>query len=338
MSALQWLAAAYCGLAGLGALGCETMYPTATGNLVPPTVAEDASLPAIEMNGSRFHLETFGNPANPVIVFLHGGPGGDYRSMLRMAERHDGYSLADEYFLVYWDQRGAGLSMRHDKDELTLDVYSRDLDTLVDRYSPGRPVFLIGISWGGMFATQYINQHPQRVAGAVLIEPGPLDGATMERLKGDMYDLDLGSEWLNDWAWNSQFLSPDDHARMDYERMLGLRDGQPRFHQSTVDPEPGWRLGAAANRYLMEDGQDGNGVFNYDFTTNLSAYVTPVLFIAGSLSEVLGESLQREQVLRYPSASLQVVDGAGHDVAWVKTAEVLTYIRAYLDARRGGTP
>jgi len=335
MRRLRWVPLA---LTGLGATACDTMAPGDPGNLVPPTVAEDASLPAIEMNGSRFHLETFGNPANPVIVFLHGGPGGDYRSMLRMAERHDGYSLADEYFLVYWDQRGAGLSMRHDKDELTLDVYSRDLDTLVDRYSPGRPVFLIGISWGGMFATQYINQHPQRVAGAVLIEPGPLDGATMERLKGDMYDLDLGSEWLNDWAWNSQFLSPDDHARMDYERMLGLRDGQPRFHQSTVDPEPGWRLGAAANRYLMEDGQDGNGVFNYDFTTNLSAYVTPVLFIAGSLSEVLGESLQREQVLRYPSASLQVVDGAGHDVAWVKTAEVLTYIRAYLDARRGGTP
>ena len=35
-------------------------------------------------------------------------------------------------------------------------------------------------------------------------------------------------------------------------------------------------------------------------------------------------------------ASLQVVDGAGHDVAWIKTAEVLTHIRAYLDARRGG--
>jgi len=31
------------------------------------------------------------------------------------------------------------------------------------------------------------------------------------------------------------------------------------------------------------------------------------------------------------------VDGAGHDVAWVKAAEVLTHIRAYLDARTGGT-
>lgn len=103
------------------ALGaCDILDPTEPGYLVPPTVAEDSSLPAIEMNGSRFHIQTFGDPANPVIIFLHGGPGGDHRSLLRMGERHDGYSLADEYFLVYWDQRGAGLSARHDKDVLIL--------------------------------------------------------------------------------------------------------------------------------------------------------------------------------------------------------------------------
>jgi proline iminopeptidase len=74
-------------LAGLGAAGCEPLSPSDPGNLVPRTVAEDASLPAIDMNGTRFHVETVGNPANPVIVFLHGGPGGDYRSMLKLANR-----------------------------------------------------------------------------------------------------------------------------------------------------------------------------------------------------------------------------------------------------------
>lgn len=333
MRSLKWLPLA---LAGLGAAACDnTMSPGEPGNLVPRTVAEDASLPAIEMNGARFHAQTFGNPANPVIVFLHGGPGGDYRSMLRLAEQRNGYSLADEYFLVYWDQRGSGLSQRQNKEFLTTAIYVNDLNTLIDRYSPGRRVFLIGESWGGMFATRYINQYPQRVAGAVLIEPGPLDGATMERLKGDINPIDLGSEWLNDFAWSSQFLTPDDHQRMDYERMLGMKDGQPKFHQSTVDPAPSWRLGAAANRYISEDGQNANGVFTYDFTTNLSAFTRPVLFIAGAWSEVLGPSLQQQQVLRYPSASLEVVNGAGHDVAWVKSAEVITQIRAFLDARKG---
>ena len=321
-----WLAAIACG---------EVMSPRDPGNLVPATVAEDPSLQAIEMNGSRFHVETFGNPANPVIVFLHGGPGGDYRGMLRLAGRYNGYALADGYFLVFWDQRGSGLSARVDKDELTIATYVNDLSALIDRYSPGRPVYLIGESWGGMFATRYINQYPQRVAGAVLIEPGPMNGATMERLESDVVDFRLGSELLNDIAWSTQFLSPNDHARMDYMRVLGMRDAQPRSHLSKVDPAPAWRMGAAASRYIMEDGQDSHGVFNYDFTTNLGAYTTPVLFVAGSLSELLGPSLQQEQVNYYPSASLKVVDGAGHDVAWVKAAEVLTHIRAYLTARGG---
>jgi|RhiMetdeSRZDD1v2_1073273.scaffolds.fasta_scaffold171699_2 proline iminopeptidase len=324
------------GLFALAVTACDSLSPSDPGNLVPRTVAEDATLPAIEMNGSRFHLETFGNPTNPVIVILHGGPGNDYRSLLRLSERFNGYSLTDDYFVVYWDQRGCGLSERVSKDELTIETYVNDLNTIVNRYSPTRPVYLIGESWGGMFATRYINDFPQRVAGAVLIEPGPLDGVTAERIKDDWFDMSLGSEWLNDLVWNSQFISPDDHARMDFERMLGVKDAQPRFHENHVNPAPIWRLGAAASKYITEDGQDSKGRFSYDFTTNLRAFTTPVLFIAGSLSEVLGESLQRTQIQRYPSASLKVVNGVGHDVAWIKTAEVLTHVRQYLDARRGG--
>ncbi len=319
-------------------VACDDMMdPGEPGYLVPMTVAEDASIPAIDMNGSRFHMETFGNPTDPVIIFLHGGPGGDYRSMLPMGQRYDGYSLADDFFLVFWDQRGSGLSRRHDKDVLTIDVYTNDLNELVNRYAPGRQVFLIGHSWGGMYSTRYINEHPTRVAGAVLIEPGPLDGPTFESIKDEMFDFNLGAEWLNDWAWNSQFLSPDDHARMDYERMLGLKDSQPRYHQRMDEnPAPFWRLGAAASKYLKEDGDSDSGIAVYDFTDQLSAYLTPVLFITGSLNEVIGEEFQRDQMHNYPVASLVVVDNAGHDLEWTHTREVLFHVRAYLDELEGG--
>ena len=74
---------------------------------------------------------------------------------------------------------------------------------------------------------------------------------------------------------------------MDYERLIGLRDGQPRFHQRLdFDPEPSWRLGAAANRYLPEDGRDEHGVYVFDFTTNLSRYTTPVLFMTRWLTHL----------------------------------------------------
>ena len=68
------------------------------GNLVPKTVTEDASLPAITINGTRFHAETFGNSEDPIVVMLHGGPGADYRSLLNAK------ALAnDGYYVVFYD-------------------------------------------------------------------------------------------------------------------------------------------------------------------------------------------------------------------------------------------
>jgi proline iminopeptidase len=319
------------------AMGCglsDLADPGKPGNLVPATVMEDPTLPSIELNGARFHAQTFGDPTKPVIVFLHGGPGSDYRGMLRLAERHDGYSLADDYFLVFWDQRGSGLSERTDKSTLNLATYDADLDALIRKYSPGRPVFLVGHSWGAMYATEYVDRHPERVAGAVLIESGPLNAAHFERVKRDIYDIDFFAEWTNDVAWSTQFITADGHARMDYELLLGIKESQPRYHQQMdVDPEPLWRLGAAANRWLPKSGQDAKGNANYDFTAHLGRFTTPVLFVTGGLSEVLGESLQREQVKDYPNASLVVVPGAGHDVHWTRPAQVVSQIRSYLSAR-----
>src|SRR5262245_43036630 len=101
MKDMRWLALT---VLGLGLVGCEAMSPSDPGALVPRTVAEDPTLPAIEVNGARIHAETMGNPANPVIVMLHGGPGIDYRALLKLANRYNGYSLTDEFFLVFWDQ------------------------------------------------------------------------------------------------------------------------------------------------------------------------------------------------------------------------------------------
>lgn len=316
---------------------CDMTEPDVSGDLVPKTVAEDPSLPSITLNGTRLHVITMGDPAKPVIVFLHGGPGTDSRSMLRLADRYAGYSLADDHFLLFWDQRGTGLSERVDKSQLNGDTYDADLDAIISRYSPNKPVTLIGQSWGGMYATKYIDGHPSRVSAAVLIESGPLTGALYEKRKNDIIKVDLFAEWLNDFAWGTQFIASDGDARMDYNLLLGLRGSQPGFHErEDFDPEPVWRLGAAAAHYIIEDGRDAHGGFTFDFTKHLAAYSTPVLFIAGALSDVLGPSLQREQMGAYPHASLEVIPDAGHDVHWTKPDRVVPLIQSYLDARKEG--
>src|SRR5262245_16554415 len=245
-------------IAGLAA--CEVYDPSQSGNLVPKTVDEDPALPSLALAGTVFHYETFGDPNKPALIFLHGGPGGDYRDQLVLKDRYDGRALTDDYFVVYWDQRGSGLSRRHDCGVYTTGRMDADLDAVVEHVSPGRPVIIVGHSWGGMYASLYINSHPEKVAAAVLIEPGPLNGQMFDSVIGDLYDLDVSSEWLNDDVWASQFLTADDHARADYLRMLGMRDSQPRYHQDENNPSPVWRQGAITNSCLIKSAlKDGKG-------------------------------------------------------------------------------
>ena len=81
------------------------------GNLVPRTVDQDPSLPSITVNGAMLHSEAFGHPDSTMIVCIHGGPGGDYRYLLNCKD------LADYgYRVVFYDQRGSGLSQRFPKE------------------------------------------------------------------------------------------------------------------------------------------------------------------------------------------------------------------------------
>jgi len=76
--------------------------------------------------------------------------------------------------------------------------------------------------------------------------------------------------------------------------MLGMRDAQPKYHQSTTDRSPVWRHGAIANRCVQNSGvKDGKGA--YDFTDHLAAYTKRVLFIAGDKNEVIGVAFQERQ-------------------------------------------
>lgn len=308
-----------------GGLGC--LDPDDPGNLVPGTVDDDPSLPRVALNGTVFHAETVGPDDGPVIVMLHRGPGADYRGMTRLRQPVDGLRLEDRYRIVFWDQRGSGLSRRHAADEITNAVYDADLLAIVDHYAPNRKVVLVGHSWGAMYATSFIGQHPERVAGAVLMDSGPLTAEIFDAIKGEITSLDFGSEWLNDTAWGQSIVTPDGHARADYIRMLGdFGDSSPGYHSSKTDRIGVWRHGAVANKRVMRDGID-NG---WRLTAGIDRYTTTVLFMGGELNIVSGAELQERQRKLYPSTKLSVISGSGHDYPWTHPQETLRPIVAYL--------
>lgn len=314
-------------ISSLTFVACGLADPGEPGNLVARTVAEDPSLPALDLAGTRFHAETFGSPANPPLIFLHGGPGGDYRDLLRLRP-----FLEDDYFLVFWDQRGAGLSRRHDADQIDLDVYIDDLGAILDHYAPAAavPPVIVGHSWGGMLATAYLDRHADRISAAVLLEPGPLTGALFEELRDEIISIDVTAEWTNDFLWQQRFLSGDDHARLDYQPLIAKDHAQPAYHQSETDPAPMWRFGTVAQNAIYADGMP-DGVGTWDFRANAMAFAGPVHLVASSRNEVIGVDFQARQSAFFANPTMSVVDGGGHDFPWTHPAETAAAIRTTLD-------
>src|SRR5258705_3090390 len=204
------------GLVCLGAFaGC--LDPSMSGNLVPRTVDEDPSLPQLALRDTTVHLQTFGERGNPVVIVLHGRPGRDYRPLLPFAAVADG-----GFFVVVWDQRGTGLSRRHDCADIRGDAYYKDLEAIVDLFarSASDRISFIGKSWGAMYATWYTNEHPDRVGRLVLAEPGGFNRAEIDAFYKRLFHVSIVGEEFNDAAFFARVLTPDDHARADFRQAL----------------------------------------------------------------------------------------------------------------------
>ncbi len=305
--------------------GC--LDPDAPGNLVPRTVDEDPALPHVEVHGTVLHAEAYGDPTRPMIMVLHGGPGGDYRSLLPYRVLAD-----DGYYVVFWDHRGAGLSRRHDESSYSFDQYLEDLRQVIERFSSSstQPIVFLGHSWGAMYATWFINEHGTyggRVAGAVLSEPGAFTSSGLKDYLDRLFPpWSLTSEEMNDFAWKDAFMSPGDHARADFLIVTAGIAGFPKEHNDPNDPAPFWRFGAVVNQRLLQLGLDQG----FDWTTHLRDFPHKVLFLRGELNENMPLSHQQELASHYASSEVITVPGAGHQAIWEKQPEFLADIRAYL--------
>ena len=105
--------------------------------------------------------------ANPVLLLLHGGPGS---AMSQLA--HKAFPGWDKHFtVVNWDQRGAGRTYgRHGKtgsgDMTIARMVADGLELAEDlhRRFPGRPLVVLGISWGSLLGAEMVRRRPELFA------------------------------------------------------------------------------------------------------------------------------------------------------------------------------
>ncbi len=290
---------------------CEILEPNEPGLLVPLTVDQDPTLPSITINGTRLHAETFGNPDDPMIVVIHGGPGGDYRSLLNCSN-----FSADGFFVVFYDQRGSGLSRRYDRESYTsVQLFIDELGAVIKYYRqrPDQKVILIGHSWGAMLATAYVNQYPGEVNGVVLMEPGGLTWHDTEEYIKRVVSLEVFDETSNDYVYLDQILTGNDHIELDYKAALQSAANFAKGNKlGNAGPYPFWRRGAVCSSAAIEYAR----AHPFDFTTNLHQFTTRVLFVYSELNEAYGKAHAELVSSAYPNVQLTEIFGTGHEIPY----------------------
>lgn len=104
------------------------------------------------------------DPSNPILLFLHGGPGSPMMPESWTFER----PWEDFFTVVQWDQRGAGKTFsaahRRPDPSMTVGELQSDAEQLIgwlrQRYGK-RKIYLLGFSFGSILGLRIASQHPE---------------------------------------------------------------------------------------------------------------------------------------------------------------------------------
>jgi proline iminopeptidase len=135
-------------LAGLGLqLAVSQTQPGASGNAASGTL----------------YQRSFGNPAHPAVIYLHGGPGYNSSVFEVMAAQ----KLAGEGFhVLVYDRRGEGRS--GSTAAFTFEETNHDLEQLMAQHNIQKAT-LLGHSFGGVVGLKFAERYPEKVNALILV-------------------------------------------------------------------------------------------------------------------------------------------------------------------------
>ncbi len=278
----------------------------------PATAAAAAALGTgderVAVNGAALRVRALGEGDGLPVVFVHG-----YGSRLE-AWRLVQPALAEARRTVSFDQRGFGLSERTRSGYGTTE-HAADLIALLDALHLKR-VVLVGHSYGAGVVLRAALEHPERVAGVVLVSPFALD----EQMNATLCwaRVPLVGEWMfatsfRGFAGEKLQLAFADGARfaslaaMDEVEALQAIEGTDRAALATV---LGMHYGDVEGRY--------------------ASLAMPVRVVWGEADRVTPIRSSRLFAEHLPQATVLRVPGVGHMPPWEAPAAVIDAIHAVL--------
>lgn len=302
------------------AVGCLLIALCQCAHDTPPRVEEGR----LTVGSADLFYRCLGR--GPLTIVLHGGPGDSFDTMLPLA------GLADEYRLVFYDQRASARSTGDaDTTSHTIEQFVEDLEQLRRRFGDTQ-VNLIGGSWGTMVALQYAARHPEHVRAMVLLSCMGVRSAYMDDYRGNI----------------AERRTPDDTAEL--RRIMGTeafaareRGAMERFWRTYfrayccdpayADSLPMWIRDGAADEVPGRFGGLVRFLHDYDLNDILPKIACPTLILHGDCDPTPLRWVE-PVAAGIDGARLVSIPDAGHWL-WVEGRDrVLTEIRAFLAASR----
>ncbi len=312
-------------------LGCRSSSRAAA---AAPALAPGEGTVAVP--GGRVWYRVVGSGPGTPLLLIHGGPGG------RSCRLHELRALADERPVIFYDQLGTGRSERPADTTYWHVAHFVDEVAAVRRALGLREVHLLGHSWGGTVAAEYLltrgdgGVRSVTLAGPLLSTPTWLEDARAlvaqlpERERRAIAEAEGAGRYdtpafaaAND-SFSVRFnrrRAPSPAAAADCEGSTG----NDRMYRAMWGPSEFSATGTLRD---------------YDRTARLGELRLPVLLMAGEFDEARPATME-EFRRRIPGARVAIIPGAAHGMMNDEPAAAVAAVRAFLrdaerDAERGG--
>ncbi len=126
----------------------------------------------IDIDQYQIHILSYGDVANPAVVFLHGsGPGASAYSNFK---QNIDTVVSAGYRALLIDMLGFGYSSKPADCDYTTQLFASTVLAVLDKLDVSR-VVMIGNSLGGAVCIRIALDYPQRVSQLVLMAPGGIE-------------------------------------------------------------------------------------------------------------------------------------------------------------------
>jgi pimeloyl-ACP methyl ester carboxylesterase len=270
--------------------------------------------PEGEIHGRRFDGD------GPPAVLLHGGPGMSASYLDPLAQL-----LAGVFSPILYQQRG--LLPTTIDEPFTVETNVADAEAVIDAAAGGR-AWIVGHSWGGHLALHLLVSSPERIAGAIILDPLGAHLEVMEEF-GKRLEAPLTDE---ERARFEEIEAREDAGTSTAEEsMEALRMVWPSYFADppTAPPMPDIELVVPAFAGTMASVNAHAEAETLVRRLPAVPAEIPVLFVHGAASPMPVRA-STESAKLIPHAEVEVIEGAGHFIWHERPDEVRDVVRAFV--------